>query len=312
MILLTTKLLLLLALSLARRGTSLRTSFALVRDSLATYKRLHGDLKVPYKFVVPNETDDGWPDLNKGQKPLALGKVLSRIRCRGDYMQIESQREELLALGVKLTSMRDAEFETIIEALRVYRDVNGDCCDVSVKFVVPPEDRWPVHLHGYNLGARVHSIRYQGAYSDINKKERLLEIGFNHSQQRRRYGPKLILQALRCYKAKVGDVNVPIHFVVPGDSGDFPEETYDMKLGACVMHIRNRGDYPELREDLDLLGFEWVVWRDKEFRAVLEQLAFKELEALDDEGMDQLMMLSVMGRAKNSMARQRVSGGARA
>ena len=263
---------------------SLKASYALVRDSLASYRSIHGNVKVPYNFVVPNhDNTDVWPMEARGMQ---LGKVLSRIRCRGDYMQVDDQRRELLDLGVQVKKKRDREFEMIIEALEVYKRAY-DHLDVENCFKVPHDDTgtWPIHLRGYNLGARVHSIRYQNAYSDKDQVARLKKIGFAHKVRRKRVGGPTVLNALRCYKAKFGHLNVPVKYKVPDYDDDFPEGIRGMALGVTVAKIRGRGDYKDYRDQLDALGFEWVVWRDKEFRNILQQLAFAEIEALDDEGL---------------------------
>lgn len=280
---------------------SLKASYALVRDSLASYRSIHGDVKVPYNFVVPNhDNTDVWPKDSRGMQ---LGKVLSRIRCRGDYMQVDDQRRELLDLGVQVKKKRDREFEMIIEALEVYKRTY-DHLDVENCFKVPHDDTgtWPLHLRGYTLGARVHSIRYQNAYSDKDQVARLKKIGFAHKVRRKRVGGPTVLNALRCYKAKFGHLNVPVKYKVPDDDDDFPEGIRGMALGVTVAKIRGRGDYKDYRDQLDALGFEWVVWRDKEFRNILQQLAFAEIEALDDEGLGLLEGLMSLNEANPALS----------
>ena len=204
-------------------------------------------------------------------------------------MKCYKQREELLKLGVQTKKKRDAEFDKILEGLENYKRIYGHL-EVENGFKVPHKDTdiWPHHLRGYNLGSRIHSIRYQNAYNDDEQMERLREIGFVNRPRRRQCGGPTVLTALRCYKAKYGHLNVPVKYKVPDDDKDFPEGIRGMALGITAAKIRSRGDYKEYRDQLDALGFEWVVWRDKEFRSVLQQLALAELGALDDEDLAQL------------------------
>ena len=63
------------------------------------------------------------------------------------------------------------------------------------------------------------------------------------------------------YKETNGDLIVPKAFMIPS-SAPWAEETWGMKLGTTVNHIRSRGDYlnddkPERKEWVDEMGFRW-------------------------------------------------------
>ena len=273
-------LIVLLGLSLSVSIAAAKCSFGLVKESIASYRHLYGHVNVPYSFVVPNHTDSEpiWPAESRGLK---LGHILSRIRTRGDYMKDVEQKQQLLDLGVEVKKKRDSDFETIIEALKIYSGLSNSM-NIDNSFVCPDDAPWPSHLHGYRLGSRIHSIRYQGAYADEEKQKRLRNVGLKPlKRMRRRLHGETLLQALESYKGKFGDLHIPVKYVVPKDDRDFPEDVRGLPLGITVAKIRTRGDFKEYRDQLDAIGFQWIVWRDKEFRSILSQLAFQELEALD-------------------------------
>ena len=76
----------------------LERRWELVRDALAVYKEVHGDLEVPWKFVVPSAAP--WPAEAWG---LQLGHSVKNIRARGDFAKKEhlERRAELDAMGFR-------------------------------------------------------------------------------------------------------------------------------------------------------------------------------------------------------------------
>ena len=81
-----------------------------------------------------------------------------------------------------------------------------------------------------------------------------------------------ILNILILYKDIHGNLNIPTSYKIPSIE-PWPASLHGWKLGQRIAHIRNRGDYKEIREDLDLLCFPWDSWRDKKFQEILEALA---------------------------------------
>ena len=41
--------------------------------------------------------------------------------------------------------------------VEIYQDIHGTSNQISPNFIIPEEDAWPVHLWGYELGARAIS-----------------------------------------------------------------------------------------------------------------------------------------------------------
>ena len=73
----------------------LERRWELVRDALAVYKELHGDLAVPYAFVVPSQAP--WPAAAWGLK---LGHSVGRIRSQEIFVKDQpARRAELDAMG---------------------------------------------------------------------------------------------------------------------------------------------------------------------------------------------------------------------
>ena len=72
-----------------------------VRAALLVYQEVHGDLEVPYAFVVPSEAP--WPQEAWGIK---LGDRVNNIRSREDYVKDHPvRRAELDALGFRWNSL---------------------------------------------------------------------------------------------------------------------------------------------------------------------------------------------------------------
>ena len=68
-----------------------------------------------------------------------------------------------------------------------------------------------------------------------------------------------VLAALEAYKARHGDLLVPMSFKVPAEWG---ADIAGLKLGAVVGGIRNSGTYGEHRPELEALGFSFEHQKD--------------------------------------------------
>lgn len=67
----------------------------------------------------------------------------------------------------------------------------------------------------------------------------------------------VVESALLRYKQTFGDTLVPKLFVIPSDDKSWPEETWGMKLGATVNHIRSGNGYSDNRKELISIGFDF-------------------------------------------------------
>ena len=145
-----------------------------MRDALAVYKELHGDLQVTRAFVVPAEAP--WPKEAWGMK---LGKRVNGIRAKEHYVKDEPERRaELDALGFVWDDL-ERRWEETRDTLAVYKEVHGDL-QVTRAFVVPSEAPWPKEAWGMKLGSRVNDIRAQEHYvkDEPERRAELDAMGF--------------------------------------------------------------------------------------------------------------------------------------
>ena len=285
---------------------SLVDDWTLIIRSLETYKEINGNLRVPSKFEVPSEAP--WPRLVHGHK---LGVRVAAMRSAGRYVKDHPDRKEKLdSLGFEWRlrdhthkqQVGEQEFDDVYEALTLYKGIYGDL-KVPNNFKVPQDDAlWPTKTHGMNLGNIVHSIRSADklVYGSPEREKALTDLGFVWEETGRAlYAKKrfeLIFQALEVYKTLHGDLLVPQAFVVPKDTSDWPEELWDLKLGARVNAMRSQGtlvsNSPDRRARLDEIGFTWELplalrRRKKNDLAMLQaqQLQAKQIQG-SGEGSD--------------------------
>ena len=92
-----------------------------ILKSLHVYKKLHGDLKVPYDFVVPSEAP--WPEDAWG---INLGKRVSAIRSDEIYVKDRPDRvAELNRMGF-IWDIYEEQWQRILKSLHVYKKLHGD------------------------------------------------------------------------------------------------------------------------------------------------------------------------------------------
>ena len=76
---------------------------------------------------------------------------------------------------------------------------------------------------------------------------------------------KILIQALKEYGERFGNLRVPTRFKINPDDEAWPEECRGLRLGTKVSAIRSQGKYVSLyedrREQLDNMGFEWQLRR---------------------------------------------------
>jgi hypothetical protein len=227
------------------------------QTALIIYKEEHGDLLVPYAFVIPSIAP--WAEETWGMN---LGNTVSDIRSQGQYLSDDKpeRKEWLDEMGFVWDDLV-RRWEAAQTALTVYKEENGNL-NVTREFVIPSSAPWAEETWGMNLGSIVDTIRHQGIYLSDDKPERkewLDEMGFVWDDLVRRWEAAQI--ALTVYKEEHGDLNVPTAFVVPS-TAPWAEETWGMKLGIAVDNIRSKGYYlrddkPERKEWLDEMGFRW-------------------------------------------------------
>ena len=90
-----------------------KRGFGYIYGALQVYKLIHGDLNIPFNFIVPHE--DPWPTEIGGMK---LGMKVNHIRNRGDWAKY---RHALDDLGFVWSAWRDKQFKEIFEALEEFK-----------------------------------------------------------------------------------------------------------------------------------------------------------------------------------------------
>ena len=255
-------------------SNSLVDDWRIIHDALQIYKDLYGNLRVPAKFEVPDETP--WPRYCRTVK---LGVRVAAMRSAGRYVKDHpSRKKDLDKLGFEWRlrdntykqQVNDEQFELVLEALAVYKGaVDTDLNAMPLDFVVPASSPWPESTHGLQLGEQVKAIRDKDKliFGNAEREKRLAELGLEidgDSGGRSVYSKKrfeIVFSGLKVYKQVYGDLMVPQAFVIPEGDPLWPEETQGLKLGARVNAIRCQGtlvaNAPERRDMLDQLGFSW-------------------------------------------------------
>ena len=235
-------------------------------EALKTYKEVYGNLRVPSKFVIPNE--EPWPRMTRKMR---LGIKVSTIRSSGRYIKQYPERKALLDSWGFEWSLRDSNkdkdiFDDILLAMISYKKHVDESITIPSDFKVPSEEPWPQSTHGLNLGQYAELIQKRDKTLNLNdeKEQKLIDIGFALEETPRKAFSKkrfdIVYAALKCYKELYNDLRVPQVFVVPSEE-PWPEETWELKLGARVNAIRCQGTLitkdMKRRKLLDDLGFIW-------------------------------------------------------
>jgi hypothetical protein len=221
---------------------SLAEEWDILWEALQTYYRIYGNLRVAVKFIVPDE--EPWPRLCRGCK---LGTRVASIRSAGRFVKDHPERKAMLdRLGFEWRirdhthkqQVEEDNFDRVVEALRVYKEIIDDDLDsMPIDFVVPQSEEWPENVWDLKLGVHLQSIREKDKlfFNEEDKAKKLEELGIEKSDaksDRTNYTNKrfeLVYDALETYKSIYGDLMVPQSFSVPA-SPPWPEHTWTLKL----------------------------------------------------------------------------------
>lgn len=214
-------------------------------QALAIYKEVYGELIIPNKFQVPNESP--WPAELYGFK---LGKRLQRLLISDFFInKYPEKKNALLQIGLNLSlDCLIDDWDIIYKALVKYKEIYGDV-RVPNKYIVPREETWPKLCWDMKLGLKLSSIRSTGRYvkDDNNRKKQLDELGFEwrlrdhtHKQQLGEQLFEQIYEALVLYKENIdAELNVSPSYVIPADE-TWPEHLWNLKLGEYVQSIKDK------------------------------------------------------------------------
>ena len=188
---------------------------------------------------------------------IQLGNIVKLIRRN---LCNTTLRDKLLSMGFISSPQITGKgygYEMVKEALDRYKELYGDLL-IPSSFCVPNSSvAWPQELWGMKLGHTVTSIRRGKSY--VSMKEELISMGFDFKPQRVHifYGYDLVKIALLQYKKCYGDMLVISSFRVPYDDR-WALKTHGMKLGSVAKSIRGGKCYAEMRDELQMIGFDFT------------------------------------------------------
>ncbi len=201
----------------------LQPEWNLILEALITYRTLNDDLLVPSKFVVPFG-DSEWSRSTWG---ISLGKVVYRIRSRGDFLRGNNspkRRRQLEALGF-VWDVQEHLFDVFCSALHLYArnevKVNAPrragALKVPSQFVVPATKDWPRSLWGYPLGVKCTAVRQKELYIKGNpeRMKLLANIGFHTGGNDSLSWLEVVHAAAVYSQMHDRNLDVPQNFVVP-------------------------------------------------------------------------------------------------
>jgi hypothetical protein len=225
--------------------------YDVTKRALEIYKSLHGNMLVDDSFVVPSNSAQ-WSESMWGME---LGRTVFNIRTGYSF---RDKKEELQNLGFNFARRQICEYVEFKNALMHFRDLYGDLL-VPKRYVLPTarvsqcED-----MGGLNLGCMVVGARSGQKFREHREDLELLGFDFNTQVK---YSYDLTRRMLVQYKALYGDLEIPTKFKVPSDE-HWPSEMWGQKLGSAATLIRY-GSYPENRDDLLSIGFQFTERRKK-------------------------------------------------
>ncbi|OQR84817.1 hypothetical protein ACHHYP_12790 [Achlya hypogyna] len=149
--------------------------------ALTVYKEMHGDLLVPYRFIVPNG-DERWPQETWG---MALGNLVHKLRQSSSLGA--DRRSALEELGFVFDGLKTViSWPEKMLALANYKRVH-DHLRVPMLYVVPDGDpQWPPPLWNLKLGSIVHKLRKTALSLSNERRLELVELGFVWTLKRKR------------------------------------------------------------------------------------------------------------------------------
>lgn len=200
-------------------------SWGQLLDAIRLYHAIHGDLLVEDGWCVPREPP--WPHQLWGKRLARL--VYDMGFWQTHVAQFPARRADLEKLGFVWGRLQ-SEYNLVVEALLVYRELHGDLL-VPADFVVP-SGAFNNHPHPYSsTGNNIYGNRSNEALS------------------------------LDQVEAAGGDIIDIVNKSKAAQNNPWPRSCWKMRLGQRVAAIRSRNDYlrahPERWYQLDGMGFVW-------------------------------------------------------
>mmetsp|Transcript_1618 Transcript_1618/g.2245 ORF Transcript_1618/g.2245 Transcript_1618/m.2245 type:complete len:275 (-) Transcript_1618:444-1268(-) len=205
----------------------------LVRGTLLKkFKDLYGHLCIPQKFVIP-ENDPNWPEKFYNYSLGAHAHLIRKARKN-------TVRKTLLLSDIKkldeigfIWNAGEYRQKLNLQAFEIYKKLFQKDI-VEKNFIIPFDDNnWPKELWGFHLGNAFSRIKYRKKVPHcVKMKPVLKKMKFDMVA----YFEKAAC-ALQVFFKLRGHVHVPVKFVVPMKSIDYPEETWGLQLGAYMKRL---------------------------------------------------------------------------
>jgi len=267
--------------------------------SIVAYKSEFGNLDIPPAFKVPE--DDSWPEAAQtiplGKVWQKIDKYATTPKRKEQIEKLSAASTTAATSETKekapAKKTKKVQWQTVYEGLKAYQAVEGpntfppenyETEDLKLgmyvervrKTVIPKNAKAATAF--FQLG-----LTKDGPLVDLFAREQNEEE--KSSQLETVYAPpqakavqdeddeaeeaplnihdirfQNVYTALKVYKDLYGDLMIPQPFTVPKKE-PWPEETWNMRLGARVNAIRSQGTFinnnPERRKLLEDLGFVW-------------------------------------------------------
>lgn len=299
-----------------------RLHFDAIYAALIAYKNAIGNLDVQHNFVVPSALEfpeETW-GLHLGQvlANIRVKGTYSEPECRQKLIDL-GVRVERIKTYTKSGKYRVYTYAQIYNALQIFSAQHGNV-KVPLRYVITegdevyPADVWGCKLGMISLltsytycllccciltilfilcccslsclffvGVTLQSIRRNGLHAEHQADFEALGVDYEVKRRTQKASFELIYTALKAYKEVYGDLKIKQMFVIPEGYPDFPEETWNMKLGKettivdyslavmlifvllcmCtgnITHtIRSNSAHAEHRDKLIELGFSYDV-----------------------------------------------------
>ncbi|KAF0743976.1 hypothetical protein Ae201684P_003899 [Aphanomyces euteiches] len=230
----------------------------IVLPALATYRRLHGHLRIPQSFVVPSG-DTEWPQACWN---LRLGNRVNHLRQHASDLLDEQDMEALEGLDFVWHAHSDRLHSLTIPALNAFHSLHGHAF-VPQKFQVPRESTWSAALHGFQLGNAVIALHaaFKKDQLEPDVVAQLAALGLDLSQSRsHQKWHQCIFPALETFVRIFGHCDVAQAWAVPMNDPSWPVATWGLPLGRIVRDMRHIDAYAHVfdRDAVDALGFLWT------------------------------------------------------
>jgi hypothetical protein len=167
--------------------SSLEQKSLVVLNSFIIFKEIYGHLKIHRDFIIPEtETIDingqvepnPWPRAAWGSQ---FGRIADTIKDLNRYPGIHGY---LNVLGFSFTKViRCWGIDNILNALKVYKSIYGDV-KVKPDFIVPKDDKYPVEIHGMNLGVLMIHIRYNTSHYAYVRVAEESKVDFDYPRKK--------------------------------------------------------------------------------------------------------------------------------